>query len=96
MTRRGRHQGVQAIKQRMQDGHYLLTDHAIEEMDDEEILDFDVVAAVVSGTLARRLIDDPRGPRYVMRGSEADGRLLEVVCRLVGSRVRVLTVYRVE
>lgn len=96
MGHRGRGTAVQAIKQRIRDGLYRLTDHAIEEMDDEGISDADVAAAVVTGKLARRLTHDPRGTRYVMRGSCNDGRRLEVVCRLIGARVRVLTVYRVE
>jgi len=79
----------------MQAGLYRLTDHA-EEMDDEEILDADVVTAVLVGKLARKLTDDPRGPRYVMRGPGRDGRAIEVVCRLMRPRIRVLTVYRVE
>ncbi len=96
MTRRSARDVVREIKRKVQEGHYRLTDHALEEMDDEDILDADMLWAIRNGGLRARMTNDPRGARYVLRGTVPDGRELEAVCRLAGGKVRILTVYLVE
>jgi hypothetical protein len=94
VRRRGRH-GVLSIKQRIQDDLALFSDHAWIEMEDERIQVGDVTEAVLKGVLVKRQTRGERGTRYVMRGPTMAGGTIEVVCRLVGENVRIITVYRV-
>jgi hypothetical protein len=96
MTRQRKSQAVRMIKQRAQDGQYRMTEHALTEMDDDNLTEADVIGAIVKGTLDRKQTGDPRGPRYIFRGKSEDGRDVEVVCTLAGSKVSIITVYEVE
>ena len=96
MVRRRSSQVVRQIKQMVQEGRYRMTDHVLEEMDDDGVSALDVVATVVGGVLQAKQTHDPRGPRYVMRGQALDGRTLDVVCRPVGTNVRIITTYVVK
>jgi len=96
MTRRRRSQAVRIIKQRVADGLYRMTDHALAEMDDDNLLEADVLSAIVKGKLDRKQGGDPRGPRYIFRGKAEDGRGVEVVCALAGLKVSLITVYEVQ
>jgi hypothetical protein len=95
MVRRRSRYGVLAIKQRIQDGLALFSEHARIEMEDEDIQEGDVTQAVLKGALVKRQTRGGRGTRYVMRGPTLEGGAIEVVCRLVGENVRIITVYRV-
>lgn len=55
----------------------------------------DVEHAIRHGELVARQTHGVRGTRYVVRGLGADGRLIEVVCRILPEKVRIVTVYRV-
>ncbi len=93
MVRRRASHVVRMIKQGVQEGRYRMTDHSLQEMDDEGVSAPDVVAAVVGRALQGKQTHDLRGPRYVMRGQALDGRTLDGVCRLVGA---IITTYVVE
>ena len=94
VRQRSRH-GVLAIKQKVQDGLVLFSEHARIEMDDEDIQEGDVTHAALKGTLVKRQTRGSRGTRYVMRGPTLGTEMIEVVCRLAGENVRIITVYRV-
>jgi hypothetical protein len=51
MVRRRSSQVVRQIKQMVQEGCYRMTDHVLEEMDDDGVSALDVVATVVGGVL---------------------------------------------
>jgi hypothetical protein len=72
-----------------------MTDHALFEMDNDELMEADVISAIVKGNMRRKQTRDPRGPRYIFRGNALDGRAIEVVCRLAGPKVSIITVYEV-
>jgi hypothetical protein len=95
MVRRRSSGGVRRLKQLVLTGAYRYTDHAWLELADEEISDLDVHVAIVRGHLSARMTHDIRGTRYIMRGPGVDGRLIEVVCRILGEKIRIVTVYRV-
>ena len=96
MTRQRRSHAVRTIKQRANEGQYRMTDHALTEMDDDNLMEADVIGAIVKGSLERKQTGDPRGPRYIFRGRSEDGRDVEVVCALAGPKVSIITVYEVE
>ena len=95
MVRRRTSKVIPRIKQSAQDGGLLFSDHARREMNDDDFDEADVSLAVQKGVLIARQTHGDRGTRYVIRGSIADGREMEVVCRMAGGGVRIVTVYRV-
>lgn len=89
---------LKRIKQALRAGRYQFTTHALEEMDSENLIEEEVRALVLRGSLAATLTDDPRGSRFVVRGTLPDeDREIEVVCRFLPSGLlRIITVYEVE
>ena len=96
MVRRRQSHILQVILEKVQNGQYRLSDHALVEMDDENVLEGDVHFGIQHGRLIKKLTRDPRGLRYVIQGPTMDGREIQVVCRIVAERVRIITVYLVE
>lgn len=96
MTHRRPSSAILTIKQRVRDGLYWLTDHAIVEMDDDSVRVDDLRHAIAKGRLVRRQTGDSRGTRYLIQGPTLDGRPLVVVCVLDRLRVRIITVYVVR
>ncbi len=89
---------LKRIKQAIRAGRYQFTSHALEEMDVDNLIEEEVRAAVLRGSLAATLTDDPRGVRFVVRGALLDeDREIEVVCRFLPSGLlRIITAYARE
>jgi hypothetical protein len=74
-----------------------MTQHASEEMAEDELDIFDVETSIRNGTLIKSEKGDPRGTRFTVRGSGADretrvgtvGRFTET------GRYLIITVYKV-
>ena len=96
MVHQRRSKALKTIKQRVADDFYHYTEHARQEMEDEDLSDADVKIAIRWGHLAARQTKGRRGTRYLVRGRATDGREVEAVCRLVPGEVRIVTVYEVE
>jgi hypothetical protein len=64
-------------------------------MDEDSLLVEDVLFAILKGNIVAELKDDPRGKRFVVRGTPEDRDLeIEVVCRFLPSGLmRIITVY---
>ena len=89
--------GIRAIRARIRTKHYELTGHAEEEREEDGLAMADLQEAMLTGKVERVLTDDPRGHRYVVRGTAQDSREIEVVCRFLASgKLRIITVYVVE
>jgi hypothetical protein len=87
---------LEQIRQAVRDGYYDLTGHALEEMEDDDLVTGDVEHIILTGSLRQKMTKDPRGSRYVVDGRARNGRKAEVVCRFVPSgRLRIITVYTV-
>ena len=70
-----------------------LSDHALEEMDNDHLSLADVRTALSKGKLWAKHEDDPRGVRYLLRSS-IRGETVDVVCRLTPADILwVITVY---
>jgi hypothetical protein len=76
---------------------YTLTEHAYEEMEDDDLDVLDVESAVLTGEIDQVLTMDPRGTRYVVVGKATDLETpVGVVVRFVEyGQVLVITAYEI-
>jgi len=90
--------GLKRIKRAVREDRYQFSTHALEEADEDSLTEEDIRTALLSGSLVETLTDDPRGERFVVRGSSVAGDCeLEVVCRFLPSGLlRIITVYELE
>jgi hypothetical protein len=74
-----------------------MTDHALEEADADNLALDDILKVLLHGDLDSTYTDDPRGPRYVIRG-DVDEIPVDVVCRFRsdGRLLIIITVYVVN
>jgi len=72
---------IQKIRQKILDKEYYLSDHAEEEMLDDELERRDIENAILKGNIEKKLTEDARGSRYRIEGPARDGRIIHVVCR---------------
>jgi Domain of unknown function (DUF4258) len=89
---------LQRIQQAFRNGVCWFSEHALEEMDADGLIEADVEQAVMNGSVVAVLTEDPRGTRFVVRGSGLDQQTkVEMVCRfLPSSTLRIITVYAIE
>jgi hypothetical protein len=89
---------LKRIKRAIREDRYEFTTHALEEMDEDKLVEEDVRHAILHGSLESELTDDPRGVRFVVRGQGQDEDFeIEVVCRFLPSgMLRIITVYAIE
>ena len=71
----------QRIQQKVIEKDYYLSDHAEEEMLDDELERVDIENAIIKGRIEKKLTKDIRGTRYRIEGPARDGRIIHVVCR---------------
>jgi hypothetical protein len=85
------------IRQAVREKRYQMTDHALEAADDDDLTLDDIVDVLLNGDLDSTYTDDPRGPRYVVRG-DVDNDQVDVVCRFRqdGTLLIIITVYVVD
>jgi hypothetical protein len=74
-----------------------MTDHALEEADEDDLTLNDILSVLLNGDLDSTYTDDPRGTRYVIRG-DVDENEVDVVCRFRqdGTLLIIITVYVVD
>jgi hypothetical protein len=89
---------IRRIRLALREGRYGYSIHALEEMDEDGLMDSDVYDVIMRGKVVAKLTGDARGTRFVIRGLAADKAVeVEVVCRFVPSAIlRIITVYVVE
>lgn len=85
------------IRNAVREKRYQMTDHALEEADDDDLTLDDILDVLLNGELDSTYIDDPRGTRYVIRG-DVDDDEVDVVCRFRqdGTLLIIITVYVVD
>ena len=79
-------------------GKYALSEHAYDEMAEDNLDVLDVEAALLSGRIEQTLTRDPRGTRYVVVGTACDELTpVAVVVRFVErDQLLVITVYEIK
>lgn len=90
--------GLRRIRRAIREDRYEFTVHALEEMDEDDLDEAAVREAFLSGRLTAELTDDPRGTRFIVRGSAQNQRCeIEIVCRFLPSGLlRIITVYALD
>jgi hypothetical protein len=88
---------LKRIQQAVREKQYQMTDHALEEADADDLTLDDILDVLLNGDLDSTYTDDPRGPRYVVRG-DVDEDEVDVVCRFRsdGTLLIIITVYVVD
>lgn len=77
-------------------GEYVMTTHADEEADADELSLFDVESAILTGTILERQEDRETSEwKYVIRGEALDGSTVIAVVKFGASRklLYIITVY---
>lgn len=89
---------LERIRRAVLDQRYTLTEHAYDEMDDDQLDVLDVEAAILTGRVEQTMTKDPRGTRYVVVGMATDeATMVGVVARFVErDELLVLTVYEIK
>ena len=88
---------IRRLRLAVREGRYSYSVHALEEMDDDGLLESDVHEVMMRGKIVAKLTGDPRGARFVVRGSTIDKETVEVVCRFLPEGIlRIITVYAAE
>lgn len=85
------------IRAAIRNATYDMTVHAVEEMAEDRLDLIDVETAILNGRLIKTEKDDPRGARYTVHGTGADGVTpVGTVGRFTGAgRYLIITVYEV-
>ncbi|TVR23072.1 MAG: DUF4258 domain-containing protein [Anaerolineaceae bacterium] len=88
---------IARIRSAVREKRYQITDHALEEADDDDLTLDDILDVLLNGELDSTYTDDPRGTRYVIRG-DVDDDEVDVVCRFRrdGTLLIIITVYVVD
>ena len=63
---------IDRIRNAIRSGNYDMTHHAVEEMAEDNLSLFDVMAAVLNGQITRIERYDPRGTKYTIEGVGVD------------------------
>lgn len=89
---------LERIRNAILDGRYTLTEHAYDEMGEDNLDVLDVESAILTGQIDQVLTKDPRGTRYVIVGDATDLKTpVGVVARFVEhDQLLIITVYEVK
>ena len=88
---------LQLIRQKIVRNRYQVTAHALDEMRQDALAIVDMKHAIRRGRIRQRFTHDPRGTRYRIQGPARDGRVVNVICRVLDSEeLRIITVYAEE
>jgi hypothetical protein len=84
---------IARLRAAVRTNNYEYSQHALEEMDEDDLSDTDVREAILSGGIRTELTDDPRGLRYLVKGKSGNIDS-EIIARFVTEdTVRIITVY---
>ena len=86
---------LERLRTRIRERRYVVTLHALDEMDEDALSVFDVERAILTGEVIERQRDRAtREWKYVVRGSAVDGRQIVVVSKLgYIDRLVIITVW---
>ena len=89
---------LRILKECVKHNEYVVTLHADEEMDEDELSIFDVERAILDGDIIERQQDkEPSEWKYIVRGQTIDGSYVIVVVKIANTgKMVVITVFRDE
>jgi hypothetical protein len=83
---------IARLRAAIRTNRYEYSQHALEEMDEDDLSDSDVREAVLRGVQAE-LTDDPRSIRYLVKG-QSGSIDIEIIARFIAEdAIRIITVY---
>lgn len=88
---------LKRIQEKVIQQQYVMTIHADEEMDDDNLIIADVEQVILTGELVERQRDRTTAEiKYRIRGYSTDGDLVEVIVKLgTTGKVVIITVYAI-
>ena len=88
---------LKRIQQKIRTRQYVMTLHAEEEMDDDELSVFDVERCILTGEIIERQKDrDTEEWKYVIEGQSIAGDKVGIVTKLsITGKLIIITVYAV-
>lgn len=87
---------LRQMKEKIRQRQYVMTIHAEEEMDDDELSIFDVERAILTGSIVERQQDHQTGEwKYLVLGQSVHGIEMTVVGKVsITGKLVIITVYR--
>jgi len=91
-------QELERILLAAQEHRYTMTEHAFQEMADDNMDVLDIEAAMLTGRIEEVLTQDPRGTRYVVVGfaTDLETSVAVVVRFLEQDHLLIITVYEIQ
>jgi hypothetical protein len=88
---------LQEIQTKIRQEKYVVTLHADEEMEDDQLSIFDVECCILAGEILERQRDRvTRELKYRIRGCSLDGELMETLVKIGATgKVVIITVYAI-
>jgi hypothetical protein len=89
---------LERIQKAILDQRYTFTEHAFDEMDQDQLDVLDIEAAILNGRIEQTLTRDLRGTRYVVVGKATDEATMVgvAVWFVEHDELLVLTVYEIK
>ncbi|MBI4568226.1 MAG: DUF4258 domain-containing protein [Planctomycetes bacterium] len=86
------------IRERVKTGDYVMTRHALHEMDDDDLMLADVEGCMMNGEIVERQRDLSTGEwKYRLSGAALNGDPVEVIAKLGPTgKIVVITVFRFQ
>ena len=86
------------LKKYVRQNRYVVTIHAAEEMDEDDLSIFDVERAILNGEIIERQKDQERSEwKYLVRGRSFDGKQIIVVTKIgPNDKMIIITVFKDE
>jgi hypothetical protein len=87
---------LKLMREKVHTNDYIMSTHADEEMDEDDLALYDVEHTILTGRILERQKDNMTGEwKYRVRGEAADGASVEVIAKISSSRkLVIITVYR--
>jgi hypothetical protein len=84
---------IARLRAAIRTNNYEYSQHALDEMDEDDLSDADVREAILRGGIRAELTDDPRGIRYLVKGKSGSIDI-EIIARFTTEdSIRIITVY---
>lgn len=87
---------LQQMREKIRNRQYVMTLHAEEEMDEDELSIFDIESLVLTGKITERQKDSETAEwKYIIEGETIEGSIASAVGKIsVTSMLVIITVYR--
>lgn len=84
---------IAQLRAAIRTNNYEYSQHALEEMDEDNLSDGDVREAILQGGVRAELTGDPRSIRYLVKGKSGSIDIEVIVRFTTEDSIRIITVY---